>query len=183
MRHNHIRGLLRIPGYKIKEIFEKSESAIHIRIEPYKRSEGICSGCGGRHKGFHSTQEMVAEDVRLGSRRVFLYISKRRYRCPKDSRIHTEQIEWIEMGARVTKRFGYEVNRLTSITTNQEAGWFLGLNDEKVYRIDKAILERLFKKRLIPTPVSMNISVDEVAWKKHHRYLTNDASSTRPHPR
>lgn len=26
---------------------------------------------------------------------------------------------------------------------------------------------------MIPTPPSQNISVDEVAWKKHHRYLTN----------
>lgn len=173
MRHNHIRGLLRIPGYKIKEVFEKSEQAIHIRIEPYKRHEGVCSCCGGRHKGLHSVREMVAEDVRLGSRRVFLYIPKRRYKCPQDGRIHTETIEWIEMGARVTKEFGREVNRLTSITTNQEAGWFLGLNDEKVYRIDKAMLERLFQEKLMPTPVSMNISVDEAAWKKHHRYLTN----------
>ncbi|NTV29809.1 MAG: ISL3 family transposase [Candidatus Omnitrophica bacterium] len=173
MRHNNIRGLLRIPGYKIKEVSEKNEAAIHIRIEPYKRHEGICSGCGKQHKGLHSVREMVAEDVRLGGRRAFLYIPKRRYKCPKDGRIHTETIEWIELGARVTKAFGREVNRLTSITTNQEAGWFLGLNDEQVYRIDKAMLERLFEERLIPPPASTNISVDEVAWKKHHRYLTN----------
>jgi transposase len=116
---------------------------------------------------------MIAEDMRLGDRRVFLHIPKRRYRCPSDGRIHTEIIEWIELGARVTKAFGREVNRLTSITTNQEAGWYLGLNDEKIYRIDKAILEDLFEKQLIPTPPSLNISVDEVEWKKHHRYLTN----------
>ena len=173
MHNNSIRSLLKIPGYKIKEIINKTDTYIDIRIEAYKRNHGICSGCGKKHGGLHSGQEMVAEDVRLGERRVFLYISKRRYRCISDGRIHTEQIEWIELGARVTKAFGKQVNRLTSITTNQEAGWFLGLNDEKIYRIDKAILERLFRKWLIPTPVSMNISVDEVAWKKHHRYLTN----------
>lgn len=39
--------------------------------------------------------------------------------------------------------------------------------------MDKAILEKMFKERLIPTPASVNISVDEVAWKKHPRYLTN----------
>ncbi len=39
--------------------------------------------------------------------------------------------------------------------------------------MDKSILEELFKKELDPTPRSVNISVDEVAWKKHHRYLTN----------
>lgn len=173
MRNNSIRGLIKIPGYKIKEVINKTETRIDIRLEVYKRNCGICTGCGKSHGGLHSEQEMIAEDVRLGERRVFLYISKRRYRCAVDGRIHTERIEWIELGARVTKAFGKEVNRLTAITTNQEAGWYLGLNDEKVYRIDKAILERLFEERLIPTPVSANISVDEVAWKKHHRYLTN----------
>ena len=39
--------------------------------------------------------------------------------------------------------------------------------------MDKSILEELFEKKLVPTPSSANISVDEVAWKKHHRYLTN----------
>jgi transposase len=173
MRNNSIRGLLKIQGYKIKEIINKTETLLEIRIEPYKRHQGVCSGCGRRHTGLHSVQEMTAEDIRLGNQRVFLHIPKRRYQCPVDGRIHTEEIDWIALGARVTKAFGKEVNRLTSITTNQEAGWYLGLNDEKVYRIDKAMLEDLFKKRLIPTPVSMNISVDEVAWKKHHRYLTN----------
>jgi len=172
MRNNNIRGLLKIPGYKIKRI-DKTETRLEIQIELYKRNQGICSGCGKNHGGLHSAQEMTAEDIRLGNQRVFLHIPKRRYRCPADGRIHTEEINWIALGARVTKAFGKEVNRLTSITTNQEAGWYLGLNDEKVYRIDKAMLEELFKKRLIPTPVSLNISVDEVAWKKHHRYLTN----------
>jgi transposase len=47
------------------------------------------------------------------------------------------------------------------------------MDDEKVYRIDKRILEKMFKERLEPTPLSENISVDEVSYKKHHRYLTN----------
>jgi transposase len=54
-----------------------------------------------------------------------------------------------------------------------EAGWYLGVNDEVIYRIDKYFLEELFHQKLMPTPVALNISVDEVAWKKHHRYLTN----------
>jgi transposase len=49
----------------------------------------------------------------------------------------------------------------------------MGVDDGSIYRMDKKILEELFKKILIPTPASLNISVDEVAWKKHHRYLTN----------
>lgn len=172
MQNNNIRSLINIPGYKITEI-EKTETEIHIRIEPYKRNKGICSGCGEHHPKVHSIREMTAEDVRLGERRVFLNIPKRRSKCPKDGIIHTEVIPWIELGARATKVFAKTINRLTAITTNQEAGWYLSLNDEKVYRIDKAVLERLAKDRLNPTPRSINISIDEVAWKKYHRYLTN----------
>ena len=173
MRNNSIKSLLNIPGYKIEQIV-MAESEIHIRIRPYKRSYGICSGCRKAHKkGFHSLRETTAEDNRLGDQRVFLHIPKRRYQCPEDGRVHTEIIEWIELGARVTKSFAKSVNRLTAITTNQEAGWYLGLNDEKVTRIDKAILKRYAEELLIPTPKSANISVDEVAWKKNHRYLTN----------
>lgn len=173
MRDYSIRSLLDIQGYKIKEITRKTDTEIHIQIEPYKRNRGKCSGCGGNHIGIHSIREMAAEDLGLGDRRVFLHIPKRRYKCPKDGRIYTEDIPWIKLGCRVTNRFAKAVNRLTSITTNQEAGWYLGLNDEKVYRIDKAMLEAYAKERLEPTPASLNISVDEVAWKKHHRYLTN----------
>jgi len=65
------------------------------------------------------------------------------------------------------------VNRLTAITTNQEAGWFLGLDDETVYRIDKEMLEEEYKKKLIPPPSAIHISVDEISYRKYHRYLTN----------
>lgn len=54
MRNNSIRGLLKIPGYKIKEVIEKTEAEIHIRIEAHKRNWGICSGCGKSHDGLHS---------------------------------------------------------------------------------------------------------------------------------
>lgn len=102
------------------------------RVEAYKRNKGQCSYCGQEHGRVHSAQEMVAEDVLPG---------ERWYKCSQDGKIHTETIEWIGLVARITKAFGKQINRLTSIATNQEAGWFLGLNDEKVYRIDNAMLE------------------------------------------
>jgi len=88
-------------------------------------------------------------------------------------RIMTEAIEWIEKGARATKIFCKEVYRLTAITTNQEAGWYLSLDDEKIYRMDRACLNRLAKEKLEPPPAGANLSVDEVSYRKYHRYLTN----------
>ena len=173
MQGNSIRNALNIPGYKIVKL-EKNATRYDIWLEPYKRRHGVCSGCGKKHtKGYHSCKETLAEDLRLGGYRVFLHIPKRRYRCSYDGRIHTERIEWIDLGARATKVFCEHVSRLTAITTNQEAGWFFGLDDEKVYRIDKAHLEKQAKVLLHPIPHATNISIDEVSYRKYHRYLTN----------
>lgn len=173
MREYSITQALGLPEYKILKVDER-DGEIHIRIRPYKRKKAKCSHCGRIHTSKpHSHKEVVAEDLRLFGKRVYLHVIKRRYRCPEDRRLHVETIEWLKPRSRVTNRLAREIFRLTTIATNQEAGWYLGMDDEKVYRVDKEILENLAEERLNPTPVSLNISVDEVAWKKNHRYLTN----------
>ncbi|MCM8776501.1 MAG: ISL3 family transposase, partial [Candidatus Omnitrophica bacterium] len=102
----------------------------------------------------------------------FLHLMKRRVRCPEDGSIHVEALDWIKPRARVPHRFAGHVYRLTAITTNAEAGWYLDLDDEQVYRIDWGKLEELAREKLIPPPAAKNISVDEVSWLKYHRYWT-----------
>lgn len=174
MRVYSIRKALNIPEYKITELLSETDKEINIKLEPYKRKRFICSGCGQVHKiGQHALEESMAEDLPLFEKRVYLTIVKRRFKCPVDGRTHIEDIPWIKKYGRVTKRFAEKVNRLTAITTNQEAGWFLGLDDETVYRIDKEILEEQYLQKLVPPPAAINLSVDEVSYRKYHRYLTN----------
>jgi len=174
MRIYSIKKRLNIPEYKIAGILNETDKEINIKLEPYKRKRFICSGCGQVHKiGQHALEESTAEDVSLFEKRVYLTIVKRRFKCPVDGRTHIEEILWLKKYGRVTKRFAKQVNRLTAITTNQEAGWFFGLDDERVYRIDKEILEEQYTSRLVPPPAAYNLSVDEVSYKKYHRYLTN----------
>lgn len=173
MQRNTIRKLLDIPEYKITKV-ECTESEIHVWLEPHKRRRPLCSACGKHHEhGYHGTDEIIVKDISLGKRKTFLHVSKQRYRCPEDDHIHVEEITWLKLWSRVTKRYGEAIYRLTSITTNQEAGWYLGLDDEVVYRIDKSILEEKFNERLDPIPAAINMSVDEVSYLKYHRYLTN----------
>lgn len=129
-----IKKLLGLEFFKVSAIVSKTEEEIHIKVEPYKRRLAICSGCGKKHRGLHSYDEVIVEDKGIAGLRVYLHVSKRRYVCPEDKRIHTEEIPWLKRWSRVTKRFAKQVNRLTAITTNQEAGWFFGLDDETVYR-------------------------------------------------
>lgn len=174
MRGYSITRLLKLPEYKITKVISETKGSIHIRVEPYKRKKAKCGGCGAQHKiGRHSQEEVVVRDKPMVDLKVYLHIIKRFYRCPVDGRIYVEEVDWLKKWSRVTKRFAEEVNRLTAITTNQEAGWFLGLDDETAYRIDKEILQEQYNARLIPPPAALNLSVDEVSYKKYHRYLTN----------
>lgn len=169
-----IKKRLNIPEYKITAILKETDKEIHIKLEPYKRKPFVCSGCGQVHKiGQHALAESTVEDLSMFEKRVYLHVLKRRYKCPVDNCTHIEEIPWLKKYSRVTKRLAEKVNRLTAITTNQEAGWFLGLDDEVIYRIDKEMLEEQYAARLLPPPAAINLSVDEVSYRKYHRYLTN----------
>ncbi len=174
MDKNTLNKLINMPGYVVEEILEFTDTELHLLMRPKKKMMATCSHCGQVHtKGYHSSDTVIAEDHPISGRRVFLHIRKRKHRCPEDGKIHIESTPWLKLFARVTNRFAKQVCRLTAITTNQEAGWFLGLDDEKVYRIDKAHLEEQAKEILEPIPSAIHLSVDEVSYKKYHNYLTN----------
>jgi transposase len=174
MHRYSIRKCLNIPHYKITKVIPDNDNKIQIRLEPYKRKAFICSGCKQVHKkGYHGKEKVIVKDLSLIGKQVYLHVVKRRFRCPVDKRIHVEEIPWISKWSRVTKRLAEHISRLTAITTNQEAGWFLGLDDEVIYRIDKEILEERASQKLEPPPGAVNISVDEVSYRKYYRYLTN----------
>jgi transposase len=173
MRGHSITKVLNLPQYRISRILSCSEKEIRVEAVPYKHKPLVCSGCGKVHpSGRHGTIKVVIEDLRITGRRVFLHLVKRRIHCPEDGCIHVEALDWIKPRSRVTNRFANEVYRLTAITTNVEAGWYLGLDDEQVYRIDREKLEELAAQKLMPPPAAKNMSVDEVSWLKYHRYLT-----------
>ena len=166
--------LINLPGYMVEEIIKITETEIHVLMRPHKNMTAICSYCGKKHvMGLHGTTIVTAEDKSICDRRLFLHIQKRKYQCPKDGKIHVEDTPWLKLFSHVSNRFAEQITKLISITTNQEAGWYLGLDDEVVYRIDKRCLEEQAQEKLNPIPSATHISFDEVSYKKYHKYLTN----------
>jgi len=171
MHFETITKLLNLPNVIVDGVLDSKDDHLHLVVSfSDKADPPTCSGCGAVHASIHSRGQMRVEDVPSHGRRVFLYLEKRKCRCP-DGGIHVEYLPWLH--GRFTRRFAEQVYRLTTITTNTEAGWFLGLDDEVVYRIDRAILQEKADDLLAPTPAPKAMSVDEVAWKKGHSYVTN----------
>jgi len=172
MQCDTITKILDIPNQKVTQIVKNTRESLELVLEPVEDVAPICSGCGRVHNtSVHSGDDVVVEDLPISGRRVFLHVCKRKSLCPEDGRIRVEEFNWLRK--RFTRRFAEQVSRLTSITTNTEAGWYLGLDDETVYRIDKTMLEELALKRLYPVTAPEYMSVDEVAWQKWHKYVTN----------
>ncbi len=171
MQLDTITKLLALPNFKVVKVLDH-ENSLHLYVDLIDPVGPICSACGTVHRGpVHSIDWIHVEDLPFCGRRTFLYVPKRKVRCPRDSKIRVEQFEALR--GRFTRRFAEQVYRLTSITTNTEAGWFLGLDDEVVYRIDRGILEELAREKLSPVTALSHMSVDEVAWQKWHKYVTN----------
>lgn len=173
MHLDTITNLLDIPNYRAVEVTGREyEEIIGVTLERVKDIPPVCSGCGRIHRrSVHSSGTIIVEDLPMNGKRVFLLVPKRKVKCSEDCTIRVEELQWFN--GRFTARFAEQVYRLTSITTNQEAGWFLRLDDETVYRIDKRKLENLALEKLDPVPAPKHMSVDEVAWQKWHKYVTN----------
>jgi transposase len=167
-----ITELLAIPNYHVSHMVIHNENRIHLVLKQTEAAPAVCSVCGDVHNTpVHSIGTVVVEDLPISGKRVFLHVPKRKSICREDGQIHVELLDWLQ--GRFTKRFADQVYRLTSIATNQEAGWYLGLDDETVCRIDRRHLEELAKQKLSPIPAPRYMSVDEVAWQKWHHYVTN----------
>ena len=172
MQLKTITELLTLPNFQVVKMLEQNDTSIHLYVDLVEPVAPVCSACGTvHHSPIHSIGWIRAEDLPLCGKRVFLYVPKRKARCPKDGKIRVEKFSWLR--GRFTTRFAEQVYRLTSISTNAEAGWYLSLDDETVYRIDRSILEELARERLSPVPAPTTMSVDEVAWQKWHKYVTN----------
>lgn len=167
-----ITELLALPNFQVAKVLEHTDASIHLYVDLVDAVAPVCSACGVvHHTPVHSVGWIRVEDLPLCGKRAFLYVPKRKVRCPNDGKIRVEQFDVLR--GRFTRRFADQVYRLTSITTNAEAGWFLNLDDETVYRIDRSMLEELAREKLSPVPAPTTMSVDEVAWQKWHKYVTN----------
>jgi len=172
MQLHTITELLAIPNYHVSHMIVHSDNRLDLILEQSRHIPAVCSDCGRVHNTpIHSSGMIIVEDLPMSGKRVFLHVPKRKSLCVEGDSIRVEELDWLR--GRFTKRFTDQVYRLTSITTNQEAGWYLGLDDEVVYRIDRQYLEELAKEKLSPIPAPRYMSVDEVAWQKWHHYVTN----------
>ena len=135
-----------------------------------RRARTLRCPCGYTTRSTYDTRHRRWRHLDLGGQRLWLEADVRRLRCPRCAAVRTEEVPWARPGARHTRAFQDVVAWMAQRADKTTACTLLRTSWEAVARIvatvvaehiDDARLERLSR-----------IGVDEVSYRKGHRFLT-----------
>ena len=165
------KRLLALPGASVIEVgFTADGVVVTVRL---RRRRRVCSSCGqtGRLE-IHDRRVKRWRHLDLGASRCWIECELRLLRC-SDCGVRLEAVPWARPGAHHTRDFEDTVAWLaqqmafTPITRLLRIGW------ATVGRIvQRVVADHLDENRLAGLVL---IGVDEISYRRHHRYLTSVA--------
>ena len=160
---NRVLGL---PGAWVTGVRFDSEGVIvTVRL---RRRRRVCSGCGQVCHATHDTQLCRWRHLDLGAQRCFIVCAVRRVKC-RDCGVRLDAVPWAR-SARFTRDFEDVIAFLAQQMAKTPIAALMRIDWETVGRIvQRVVAERLDPRRLQGLRL---IGVDEVSYRKRHRYLT-----------
>ena len=165
------KRLLRLPGASVADVSFGAEGVIvTVRL---RRRRRVCAECGqtGRLE-IHDRRVKRWRHLDLGASRCVIECELRLLRC-RDCGVRMEPVPWARPGAHHTRDFEDVVAWLaqqmakTPITRLLRVGW------RTVGEIvERVVADHLDERRLEGL---VCIGVDEISYRRHHRYLTSVA--------
>jgi len=142
-----------------------------LRINVKKRAKLLtCPHCGKRKRGRMSSSVRSWRHLGLWGSKTRLEATIHRMRCPSCSKVVTEQVPWARHDSDFTRPFEDAVGLMAQKTDHTAIAALFGISWVTV----GSIARRLVKELLDPGRFDglRRISVDEISFRKHHRYLT-----------
>ena len=165
------KRLLRLPGASVIDVsFTADGVIVTVRL---RRRRRVCSVCGqtGRLE-IHGRRVKRWRHLDLAGSRCWIECELRLLRC-RDCGVRLEAVPWARAGARHSRDFEDTVTwlaqqmALSPITRLLRVGWrTVGTIVERV------VADHLDERRLEGL---VAIGVDEISYRRHHRYLTSVA--------
>lgn len=161
--------LLDLPGVWVRSVsFEPDRVRVSVAL---RRRRLHCPKCAysTRHRENTQHHDSVWRHLDLGRWRLEVHARLRRLRCPEHG-VHVEGVAFARDGARFTRDFEDLVAWLATKTDKTATCRLTRIDWQTIGRI----IERVGDQLLCEDRLSdlFEISIDEVAWRKGHRYLT-----------
>jgi transposase len=140
-----------------------------VRVRERRNSRPICSGCGRRGPGYDRLPERRYEFVPLWALAVGLLYAPRRVDCRRCG-VTVERVPWAEGKCRMTTSYQWFLASWSKLLPWQQVAMRFRTSWQTVYRaVTTAVSWGLAHRNLDGVEA---IGVDEVQWRKGHRYLT-----------
>ena len=167
-----LNSIEKYKGFVYKDIKltgEPSNLMLEILIEPRRNSRGVCRGCSDLCSGYDTQSIRRYEYIPLWGIAVFFLYRPRRLNCPECG-IHVEQVPWAVGKHRLTQRYAWFLSRWAKRLSWKETAKAFGTSWHHVYRSVEMAVDWGLKHRSLEGVKS--IGVDEIAWRKGHKYQT-----------
>lgn len=159
--------MLAIPGAWVASVVFAPEGVV-VGLRR-RRRRPICP-CGWKGRAVYDRSLRRWRHLDLGAVKLFLEAEIRRIHCRRCGRVRTEEVPWARPRARHTRDFEDVVAWLCQHTDKTTVTRLLRSSWETVASIVRRVVaDHLDTRRL---DVVYRIGVDEVSYRKGHRYLT-----------
>jgi len=159
--------MLAIPGATVAAVVFAPEGVV---VTLRRRFRKLTCPCGFCTRATYDSSVRRWRHLDLGSCRLLLESEIRRLDCPRCERVRTEEIPWARPGARHTRDLEDVVAFLAQRVDKTTIARLLRISWEAVANIvTRVVADKIDDSRLDDL---YRIGVDEVAYRKGHRYLT-----------
>jgi transposase len=160
--------VLDLPGVRVRAVSIEDEVRVTVGL---RRQRLECPRCTYATRHRYDTREVDStwRHLDLAGRVCRILMRRRRLRCPEHG-VLVEQVPFARHRSEHTRDFEDLVAWLATRTDKTTVSTFARV----AWRTVGAICERVCGDVLDPDRLSrlVDIGVDEISWRKHHRYLT-----------
>jgi transposase len=166
------KRLLRLPGASVIDVSFSAEGVV-VTVG-LRRRRRVCAECGqtGRGLQVHDRRLKRWRHLDLGASRCWIECELRGLRCP-DCGLRSEPVPWARPGARHTRDLKDTVAWLAQQMAFAPIAGLLRIGWHSIGPIVARVTADHLDERRLEGLVC--IGVDEISYRRHHRYLTSVA--------
>lgn len=160
------------PGFvfdAIKLVSLGGPLVIHVYLRERKDCRGVCSGCGKRRPQYDRLRERLFQFVPLWNIPVYFRYAPRRVNCRRCG-VVVELMPWAAGKFPVTTTFAWFLQSWAKVLSWTETGRRFGVSWHVVFDAVRYAVQ--WGRAHQNLDDIRSIGVDELSWKKGHKYLT-----------